>query len=201
MQAGTWRPAEKAPLETAQHDWGGRVSHDAVRVSHEAVTRLRRVVRRRMRVDCQGNVFCTCRVVSGRKRPFPSLTVSRFFLHFAEKCGTFPENSGITTECISRYQDKPAHTPIDLVHTGIYWYVLVHTSTSKRFMYRLNPCSSAYFFACLTAALQAYSKRNVDMKLTGKTVPIHNKMHFLPDYLALDDGSTAPVRLRLRLRP
>ncbi len=56
-------------------------------------------------------------------------------------------------------------------------------------------------FACLTAALQAYSKRNVNMKQTEKVVSIENKLHFQQDNLALDDGSTAPVPLRPRLRP
>jgi hypothetical protein len=51
-------------------------------------------------------------------------------------------------------------------------------------------------FACLTTALQAYIKRNVNMKLTEKIVSIQNKLHFLPHNLAFDDGSTAPVPLR-----
>ena len=73
IRAGTWPPTEKAPLESVPHCWGGRVSHDAVRVSHEAVTRLRRVVRRRTHMDGQGNVLSSGRVVSGRKGPFPHL--------------------------------------------------------------------------------------------------------------------------------
>ena len=40
IRAVTWPPTEKVPLESVQHCWGGRVSHDAVRISHEAVTRL-----------------------------------------------------------------------------------------------------------------------------------------------------------------
>jgi hypothetical protein len=65
MRACTWPPTEKAPLESVRHCWGGRVSHDAVGVSHEAVTRLRRVVRRRTHMDCQGNVPCSGGIVSG----------------------------------------------------------------------------------------------------------------------------------------
>ncbi len=67
MRAGTWPPTEleKAPLVLVLHCWGIWISHDAVRLSHEAVTRLRRVVRRRTRMDGQGNVACSDRVVSG----------------------------------------------------------------------------------------------------------------------------------------
>jgi hypothetical protein len=64
-----------------------------------------------------------------------------------------------------------------------------------------KPVIFCILFLCVTAALQAYSKHNVDMKRMGKNVPIDHKLHFLPDYLALDDGSTAPVPLRLRLQP
>jgi hypothetical protein len=46
-------------------------------------------------------------------------------------------------------------------------------------------------FACLTTALQAYSKRNVDMKQTRNNVSLQNKLHFQQDYLGLNDGSTA----------
>jgi hypothetical protein len=53
----------------------------------------------------------------------------------------------------------------------------------------------------MTAALQAKSKRNVDTKQTEKNVSIQHKLHFQQDYLALDDGSTAPVPLRPRLQP
>ncbi len=64
MRAGTWPPTEKAPLESVPHCWGIWVSHDAVGVSHEAVTLLQLVVRRRTLMDGQGNVACSCRVVS-----------------------------------------------------------------------------------------------------------------------------------------
>ncbi len=64
-----------------------------------------------------------------------------------------------------------------------------------------EPVIFCILFACLTAALQAYSKRNVDMKLIEKYVSIKSKLHFLPDFLPLDDGSTAPVPLRPLLQP
>jgi hypothetical protein len=45
---------------------------------------------------------------------------------------------------------------------------------------------------CCTASVQ---QRNVDMKQIEKIVSRENKLHFLQDYLALDDGSTALVPL------
>ena len=68
-------------------------------------------------------------------------------------------------------------------------------------MYRLETVTFCILFACLTTALQAHSKCNVDMNHPEKNVTVECKSHFQPDYLALDDGSTAPVPLRLRLLP
>jgi hypothetical protein len=53
----------------------------------------------------------------------------------------------------------------------------------------------------MTTALQARSKRNVDMNHPQKIVTIQNKARFQQNYLALDDGSTALVPLRLCLWP
>ena len=91
-----------------------------------------------------------------------------------------------------------------LVHARTYWYKPVRSDfkiISKKCIHGLKPVIFCILFACLTTALQAHSKRNVDMNHLEKNVTIQNKTCFQLNYLALDDGSTAPVPLRRRLRP
>ncbi len=91
-----------------------------------------------------------------------------------------------------------------LVHTRTYWYKPVRSDfkiKEKKCIHGLEPVIFCILFACLTIALQAHSKCNVDMNHHQKIVTIQNKTRFQPNYLALDDGSTALVPLRLLLRP
>ena len=51
-------------------------------------------------------------------------------------------------------------------------------------MHRFEPVTFCILIACLATALQAHSKRNVDMNHQQKFVTIQNKTRFQPNYLA-----------------